>query len=85
MRRGNRWMYWATGLPGWMRQGGGCGWGRRGYWAEPWEMGGEPYGARPWGAPLTAREERESLRRQAEALREQLEEIEHRLARALGE
>jgi len=38
MRRGHRWMYWATGLPGWMRYG-------RGYGRGPWCYGG----GQSWG------------------------------------
>ncbi len=59
MGRGYRWMYHATGLPGWMRGRGwggpGAGWGRGwgpgwGYGAGPAYAAGPGYGADPYGA-----------------------------------
>jgi len=53
MGRGYRWMYRATGLPGWMRgRGWGWGWGPgwgydAGPWLRSWGILAWPLGSRP--------------------------------------
>ncbi|RLB08233.1 MAG: hypothetical protein DRG50_00415 [Deltaproteobacteria bacterium] len=69
--RGWRWMYWATGLPGWARLG-----------YVPY--GYAPYAA-PWGQPPTKEQEAEFLKDQQEFLREQMEEINKRLQELTAE
>jgi hypothetical protein len=81
MRRGHRWMYWATGLPGWMRYGAGYGhgpWG--GYEAGPWGGGPGPYWPGPSGAYPTREDELAFLKDEAESAREYLEEVEQRIS-----
>jgi hypothetical protein len=96
MGRGYRWMYHATGLPGWMRGRGwgwpGGGWG--GGWGAGWGHAHGPrahaygpswggpgaYGFAPWGAAPTAEDEVTFLKDEAEALRSDLEGIERRIA-----
>jgi hypothetical protein len=95
MGRGYRWMYYATGLPGWMRGRGagwpGGGWGRGGGrgWGWPgagWAYSGgpgygaEPYWPEPWGAAPTAEDEVTFLKDEAEAVRSYLEGIERRIS-----
>ncbi|MGQ9573414.1 MAG: DUF5320 domain-containing protein [Dehalococcoidia bacterium] len=88
MGRGYRWMYWATGLPGWMRGRGwgwpGAGWGAG--WEPAWAYGGGPgYGAGPywqgpWGAAPTVEDEVAFLKEEAEAVKGYLEGIERRIS-----
>lgn len=84
MGRGYRWMYHATGLPGWMR-GRGSGWGGA-CWGPGWGYGGGPeYSAGPywpgrWGAAPTAEDEVAFLKDEAESLRTYLEGIERRIS-----
>ena len=73
--RGWRHMYYATGLPGWMRFGFGwptppmtAAWG-----AEPWA-----YGA-PAPGPMPREQELQMLRDHAEALKAQLDQISARM------
>jgi len=84
MGRGYRWMYRATGLPGWMR---GRGWGGPGGgWDPGWGYGGGPwYAAGPyepgsWGAAPTVEDEVAFLKDEAEAVRSYLEGIERRIS-----
>lgn len=81
----NRWMYYATGLPGWMRFGFGPGW-----WGAPqaqadWDAAGPgaapPYwpGFQPF-AWLSAGDELEFLRQQGEMLSEQLDLVRKRIS-----
>ena len=78
MRRGHRWMYWATGLPGWMRYGAGYGGGPWGHWAGPWYGGAAPFWPGPWAAP-SREDELAFLKEEAESIREYLEEVEQRI------
>ncbi len=85
MRRGYRWMYHETGLPGWMRYGqAGPGfWHGHGWWCRggaPWEYGPEPYRTGHWWGPPTAQEEQDALREEAEDLKRYLEHIERRIS-----
>jgi hypothetical protein len=91
----NRWMYYATGMPGWMRFGYSPGWvGRSPTGLGPcasYMMTGEwpmPTGYPMWtGGPMAgfqppgypAVDELSMLRSQAQALRSQLEAITNRL------
>ena len=81
MRRGHRWMYWATGLPGWMRYGAGYGYGHGpwGYGAGPWWGGAGPYSPGPWAGSPTREDELAFLKDEAESAREYLEEVEQRI------
>jgi hypothetical protein len=65
--RGWRHVYYATGLPGWVRSG----------YAPAW--GGPPVGFGPYGAAPTREQETEYLRTQAEWLKEQLDAITSRI------
>jgi hypothetical protein len=91
----HRWMYYATGLPGWMRFGYSPGWVGRsptglgpcatylttGEWPIP--APAPPWGARPWMGfqpPVAAPEdELTALRTQAQWLQSQLEAISKRI------
>jgi hypothetical protein len=61
-------MYWATGLPGWMRYGAG-----------PWWGGAEPYWPGPWATP-SREDELAFLKDEVESAREYLEEVEQRIS-----
>ena len=74
--RGHRWMYWATGQPGWARFGAGY---------APYTAPGAPGMAGPWGQPPTKEQEVELLKDQQELLREQMEEINKRLQELAAE
>lgn len=80
---GWRWMFWFTGLPGWMRFGYSPGWGglppgaayfwpSLGAWPRPWW---------PWGAPSREEElawleaQARILEAQLKAIKDQLEEL----------
>jgi hypothetical protein len=80
MRRGHRWMYWATGLPGWMRYGAGYHGGPWGYGPGPGWAGGMPYAYGPWEARPTKEDELAFLKDEAESVREYLEEVEQRIS-----
>jgi hypothetical protein len=67
--RGWRHMYYATGLPGWVRYGYAPAWG-----APP------PAAYGPYGAPPTPEQETEFLKSQAEMLKEELDAISQRIA-----
>jgi hypothetical protein len=73
-------MYWATGLPGWMRYGAGYGGGPWGYGPGPRWGGAEPYSPGPWGAYPTKGDELAFLKDEAESAREYLEEVERRIS-----
>ena len=91
----HRWMYYATGLPGWMRFGYSPGWVGRsptglgpcatylttGQWPMPAEA--PPWGGWPWMSsqpPVAAPEdELTALRTQAQWLQSQLEAISKRI------
>jgi len=84
MGRGYRWMYHATGLPGWMR---GRGWGWGGARGGPaWAYSGDPgYAAGPhWPGPQEAappvEDEVTFLKNEAGTLRNYLEGIERRIS-----
>jgi len=67
--RGFRHWYWATGLPGWAREG-------YGYPAFGGQI--EPY-LYPYGTEITPKQEADILKNEAEALKEQLEDIQNRI------
>lgn len=95
MGHGHRWMYYMTGLPGWMRFGYSPGWVGRsatglgpcaeylmtGQWPTP-QMAAA-WGVGPWGAPapgtMPPEQELSMLRSQAEALGSQLDQIAKRI------
>ncbi|MGQ9535399.1 MAG: DUF5320 domain-containing protein [bacterium] len=64
--RGWRHWYWATGLPGWIRQGFG--------------YPAFGIGPMPYSYALTPKEEMALLKEQAEVLRKQLEEVTNRIS-----
>jgi hypothetical protein len=80
MRRGYRNMYWATGLPGWMRYGAGWQGGPWGYGPGPWWGGGVPYGHGPWEARPSKEDALAFLKDEADSAREYLEEVERRIS-----
>ena len=78
MRRGHRWMYRATGLPGWMRYGAGYGGGPRGYGAGPRWGGVAPYGPGSC-APQSRKGQLTFLKDEAESVKDYLDEVKGRL------
>ena len=86
MRNRYRWMFYMTGLPGWMRFGFSPGWiGRSPYGVGPGAYypitGNLPFPfADPWGVwQISPEEEIEILKGQAEILEDQLDGIRKRI------
>lgn len=87
--RGNRFMYYATGQPGWMRFGYSPGWVGRsasglGPCAEYIMMGRWPTPQAPAGMPfappgLSPEQELQMLRNQARMLKQQLDQVNERI------
>ena len=89
---GNRNMYYATGLPGWMRFGYSPGWQGRsasglgpcaeylttGRWPTP-QMQQAFQAGTPWGQAAAGTDELDYLKRQAEFLSQQMENIRKRI------
>ena len=88
---GNRWRYWATGVPGWMR--GGVGSPHRGHHGHGQEhgcccghghehggAGARAHGSGGCGCESTAEDEVARLTQEAEGLRHYLEGIERRIS-----
>ena len=92
MPRGHRHMYYATGMPGWMRFGYPPGWGGMPQAQAYWQAGQAPhpgYGPEmayenpeyqpPPGPWMTKEQELEFLKNQAGFLKKQLEQIDARI------
>jgi hypothetical protein len=78
---GNRWRYWATGVPGWMRGGAGSPrWAHHGYGHELGRAGARPQGFGRCGCESTTEDEVAFLKEEAEGLRHYLEGIERRIS-----